>query len=73
MLLDPNPYSLKKDKMNKDATTKEQRNFKIYIHTLAQSTAYGPGSYAMSSLKKMTGTKSFLQLPEKQNCNQDLF
>ena len=67
LLIDPNPYSLNyKDKMNKDVATMEQRNFKIYIHSLAQSTAYGPGSYAMSALKKMAGTKSFLQLPENQ-------
>ena len=44
LLFDPNPYSLyKKDKTNKYAATNEQTNFKIYIHTLAQYTAYGPG------------------------------
>ena len=30
------------------------------------SSAYGPGTYALSNLKRMTGTESFQQLPERQ-------
>ena len=37
---------------------------KIYLHTLTPFTALGNGSNAMFSLKKMTGTKSFLGLPD---------
>ena len=44
-------------------------DFKVYVHTLAQHTAHGAGAFAMSALKRMTGTDSFKQLPEKQkNC-----
>ena len=67
LLLDPNPYLLNyKDKIKKVSSANDLKNFKINIRTLAQYTAYGPGLYAMSALKKMTGTKSFLQLPENQ-------
>ena len=38
----------------------------MYIHTLAPHTAYGPGAYAMHSLKKMTGKSSFYQMPDNQ-------
>ena len=38
---------------------------KISIHTLARFTTFGAGSFGMSALKKMTGTKSFLQLPDQ--------
>ena len=41
---------------------------RIYIHTLSQGMlshfGYRTGSYGMSSLKKMSGTARFLQLPE---------
>merc|ERR1711962_1875980 len=44
----------------------DDQNFKITIHTLARYTTFGHGSYAMSTLKRMTGTKSFKQLPDHQ-------
>ena len=44
----------------------DDQNFKITIHTLARYTTFGHGSYAMSTLKRMTGTKSFKQLPDYQ-------
>ena len=58
LLLDPNPYPLN--------SSKKDVNFKLHIHTLARFTAYRPGTFAMSTLKRMTGTKSFKQLPDKQ-------
>ncbi len=65
LLLDPNPYEPNADKNMKGSKTEDQ-SFKIFIHTLAQFSTFGPGSYGMSSLKRMIGTESFKQLPEKQ-------
>ena len=42
----------------------KDQSFKIIVHTLAQYSTFGPGSYEMSALKKMTGTSSFIQLPD---------
>ena len=67
LLLDPYPYHLGKTQSNADGGPKnEDQSFKVFIHTLAQYTSFGPGSYVMSSLKKMTGTTGFKQLPVKQ-------
>ena len=44
----------------------DQESFKVYIHTLAPHTAFGPGAYAMHTLKKMTGKSSFYQMPDNQ-------
>ena len=44
----------------------DQSSAMVYIHTLAQYTAEGSGRHAMSSLKRMTGTASFEQLPDEQ-------
>ena len=42
---------------------------RLYINTLASFTDYRAGSYAMSALKKMTGTDSFLkQTDEEKKC-----
>ena len=38
----------------------------IHINTLASFYGEGPGDYAISSLKKMTGTKNFLALPDNE-------
>ena len=62
LLLDPNPYRLNVDEKNVEG----EQSFKVFIHTLAQYSTYGPGSYGMSALKKMTGTKNFVQLPDHQ-------
>lgn len=59
LLLDPDPLPL-------SAAGNVNRNFKVFIHTLAQYTAFGPGYYGMSSLKKMTATAGFKQLPDHQ-------
>ena len=69
LLLDPNPYQTNNTEKNVRESRSQEQYFKVFIHTLAQYTAYGSGSYRMSTLKKMTGTKSFEQLPTKQkNC-----
>ena len=45
---------------------------KVYIHTLSRYIGYGGGSYAMTSLKEMTGTDKALALPEKKKRCQDV-
>ena len=69
-LVDPNPYQTISVRRRNERP--EEQSFKVHIHTLAQFTAYGPGAYAMSSLKSMTGTKSFKQLADEQkSCQVD--
>ena len=48
------------------AARNEEESFKVYIHTLAPHTVYGPGAYAMHTLKKMTGKTSFYQMRDSQ-------
>ena len=38
----------------------------IHIGTLAQYTGHGPGDYALTDIKQMTGTEFFLSWPEKK-------
>ena len=64
LLVDPNPYHL--NTIEEKEAESRQDSFKIHIHTLAQYSALGHGSFGMTSLKRMTGTKSFEQLPEHQ-------
>lgn len=66
LLLDPHPYHLTTTNKNLDVSRTGEQSFKVFIHSLAQYSTYGPGSYGMSSLKKMSGTKSFEQLPDHQ-------
>ena len=70
LLLDPNPYPLNvSGKMKNAVQRKEQEHFKLFLHTLARYTAYGPGTYKLNGLKSMTTTKGFEQLPVSQkNC-----
>ena len=65
LLVDKSPYQVKSAGVSLTDERNDQNTFKVYIHTLSQHTAYGPGTYAMSALKKMTGTTSFMQLPEE--------
>ena len=44
----------------------ERPPFEVYIHTLSGFTGYQAGSYALDSLKQMTGTSGFMNLPDKQ-------
>ena len=66
LLLDPTPYKINSNERNVEAEVNARNSFKVYIHTLAQHAEYGPGAYAMYTLKSMTGTESFEQLPESQ-------
>ena len=46
----------------------------IYINTLAGFTDFRAGSYAMTGLKKTTGTKSFLNLPDEiKGCQNEMY
>ena len=66
LLVDPSPYRIQDDERSVKDGGNRQQTFKVYIHTLAPFTAYGPGAFAMSTLKRMTGTTSFMGLPENQ-------
>ena len=56
--------SLKHDyqSFNLEPESKQSSSAKIYLNTLARFTTFKSGSYAMSALKKMTGTDNFLGL-----------
>ena len=66
LLLDPNPYHSNQPDKNTRGSKNGDQDFKVAIHTLAQYTSFGPGTYAMSTLKKMTGTTNFKKLPDHQ-------
>ena len=66
LLLDPKPYHLNHADKGAESSEIGSQTFKVFIHTLAQYTTFGHGSYAMNMLKKMTGTESFKQLPDYQ-------
>ena len=52
-----------------DDSEEDSYSARIYFNTLASFTDTRSGSYAMSSLKKMTGTESFLaQTDEQKKC-----
>ena len=65
-MLDSNPYQVNSSVWNVETERNYHETFKIYIHTLALHTAFGPGTYGMHALKSMTGTESFEELPESQ-------
>ena len=82
LLLDPNPYPMESTDGRVKAARNDQESFKVYIHTLAEYTAFGPGAYAIHNLKRMTGKSSFYQLPDSQKycqvhsrekCQTDIF
>lgn len=66
LLLDPNPHQLNVIEKNIGGSRKGDQFFEVFIQTLAQFSMFGPGSYGMSTLKKMTGTESFELLPTHQ-------
>ena len=67
LLLDPNAYWLNvSDEMSLKYQMHASKPFKVFVHTLSQFRAHGPGTFAMSSLKKMKGTTNFKELPENQ-------
>ena len=57
-----NPLALEASEVDADSA-------RIYLNTLSSFSDYRPGSYAMTALKKMTGTESFLiQTDEEKKC-----
>ena len=57
-----------------ESTGADDHSPKIYLNTLSSFTDYNVGSYAMTSLKKMTGTESFLkQTDEQKKCRIGTF
>ena len=52
----------------------ESSSFELYLHTLSGFSGSSEGSYAMDSLKQMTGTTGFMSLPDDQKrCQIELF
>ena len=66
LLIDPNPYPLISIDKSVGSFGMKRQSFKFFIHTLAPYTTFTPGSYGMSTLKRMTSTKSFEKLPDHQ-------
>lgn len=55
-------------------SNQENKLARIHLHTLSPFTSNRNGSYAMSSLKKMTGTTDFLKMPDAiKKCNVEPF
>ena len=51
------------------ARMKNKNLASIHIGTLAQYTGHGPGDYALTAIKQMTGSENFLAWPEdKRKC-----
>ena len=59
---------------NLELESKQSTSAKIYLNTLARFTSFKSGSYAISALKRMTGTDNFLELPVGQKkCQIETF
>ena len=43
----------------------EKTSSRIYVQTLSEISFFGAGSYAMSALNRMVGTKSFMEFPDE--------
>ena len=54
------------DTLDLESSGADDRSPKIYLNTLSSFTDFRVGSYAMTSLKKMTGTESFLKQTDEQ-------
>ena len=60
--------------LNFETSSHSESSARIYLNTLASFTGYRAGSYALSVLKKMTGTDNFLGLPFKdKKCRIETF
>ena len=60
--------------LNTEAIGQDTNDARIYLNTLSSFTDVRSGSYAMTSLKEMTGTDSFLELPlDKKQCQIGTF
>ena len=54
------------DTLDLEYSRKDDSSARIYLNTLSSFTDYRSGSYAMTVLKKMTGTESFLKQTDKE-------
>ena len=53
---------------------KDETDARIYVHLVSGYSNYGAGSYSMTSLKKMTGTTSFMEFPDgTKKCQKESF
>ena len=60
--------------MSFEPQSKEQDSARIYLNTLSSFHDFRSGKYAMSVLKKIKGTASFLEIPdENKNCMIEAF
>ena len=49
-------------------------SFRVYVNTLESFTGNQAGSYALSSLKKMTVTDNFMELDQEiKNCDVEIY
>ena len=72
LLLDPHPYPVKSTGETAKVDRNDRETFKVYIHTLGEHTAFGPGIFAMHNLKRMTGKPNFYEMPDNQKqCQVD--
>ena len=46
-------------------SSNEENTFSVHINTLSRVSDARPGLYAMTDIKKITGTESFLALPDE--------
>ena len=61
-------------KINLDPLRAAEFSPKIYLHTLGRNSEKRSGSYALSSLKKMTGTDNFMKLTDEvKKCQIEAF
>ena len=57
-----------------EASEDNDNSARIYLNTLSTFSDFRSGSYALSSLKKMTGTDGFLQQTDAQKkCRNEIF
>ena len=65
----PDPYTLSLKPPSDDKSSA-----RIYLNTLNSFTDTRTGTYSLSVLKKITGTKNFLKLPDKdKDCQIEAF
>ena len=67
LMIDPGQIM---DNQNDDEASS---SFELYLHTLSGFSGFRAGSYALNSLKQMTGTPGFMSLPDHQKrCHIEL-
>ena len=55
---------MEKTNIDIEQSNEDKTSARVFIQTLSRFSGYGEGSYAMSALKKMGGTKNFLEFPD---------